>query len=368
MNKKEILEIRKQFCMANANITRIEGCYVDGEKNKSVGISESFLSMPETEAFKYLDIFKKSLSGNIGKNLINIDIPLFDQLSGGIQKSLLELRDSKLSDAKLVDEFYDKVIESYDYNEHYYIIVAHGIYDIPGKTKDNLEMFDASDEVYEYILCCICPVKLSKAGLSYNITEHSVQARTRDWVVGEPSYSFLYPAFNERSQDLGSVLYSKKKDEMQEEFIGHLLSSKIPINPVREYELFWGMIHNILGKDADFKELLDIHVNLQASREMYDDASDLIYLGKNDLQKVLEESNISEEKIARLDSEYSYVESVLSVQPFEFLLSNICKTNCKIRTDFATITTKIYDLQNIFTRTIEGKEYICVPADQKSID
>lgn len=368
MNKKEISEIRKQFCMANANITRIEGCYVDQEKNKGVGISESFLSLPEAEAFKYLDIFKKSLSGNVGRNLINIDIPLFDQLSGGIQKFLLELRDSKLLDTELLNEFYDKVIESYDYNENYYIIVAHGIYDIPGKAKDNTEMFDASDEVYEYILCCICPVKLSKAGLSYNITEHSVQARTRDWVVGEPSYSFLYPAFNGRSQDLGSVLYSKKKDDMQEGFIGHLLSSKIPINPVTEYEMFWGMIYNILGKDADFKELIDIHVNLQESSEMQGDNLDPIYLDKNDLQRVLKESNISEEKIARLDSEYSYVESIVSVQPFRFLLSNICKKNCKIRTGHATLTTKTSDLQEILARTIEGKEYICVPADQKRID
>ena len=39
MNKKEILEIRKQFTPANCAITRICGCYVDHEKEKKM---ESF--------------------------------------------------------------------------------------------------------------------------------------------------------------------------------------------------------------------------------------------------------------------------------------------------------------------------------------
>ena len=36
MNKKEILEIRKQFTPKNCAITRICGCYVDHEKNKKM--------------------------------------------------------------------------------------------------------------------------------------------------------------------------------------------------------------------------------------------------------------------------------------------------------------------------------------------
>ena len=36
MNKKEVLEIRKQFTPENCAITRIAGCYVDGEKEKRI--------------------------------------------------------------------------------------------------------------------------------------------------------------------------------------------------------------------------------------------------------------------------------------------------------------------------------------------
>ena len=55
MNKKEVLEIRKQFSPKNCAITRICGCYVDHEKNKKMESKEAFLSLPEEEAFKYFE-------------------------------------------------------------------------------------------------------------------------------------------------------------------------------------------------------------------------------------------------------------------------------------------------------------------------
>ena len=76
MNKKEISEIKKQFSPNNCAITRICGCYVDGEKNKKTELKEAFLSLSEEEMFKYFEIFKKTLSGTIGKNLINMEFPL----------------------------------------------------------------------------------------------------------------------------------------------------------------------------------------------------------------------------------------------------------------------------------------------------
>ena len=114
MNKKEIAEIKKQFTPANCTITRICGCYVDAEKNKKPKIKEAFLSIPEEEMFKYFDIFKKTMSGRLGKNLMNLEFPLAQEKEGGTQEFLMRLRASKLKDDELLDEFYDKVIENYD--------------------------------------------------------------------------------------------------------------------------------------------------------------------------------------------------------------------------------------------------------------
>lgn len=65
----------------------------------------------------------------------------------------MKLRGSKLQDNAILEEFYDKIIENYDYGENYYIILIHAVYDIPGKSSDGQEMFDASDEIYDHILC-----------------------------------------------------------------------------------------------------------------------------------------------------------------------------------------------------------------------
>ena len=129
MNKKEVLEIRKQFTPANCAITRICGCYVDHEKNKQMETRDAFLSLPEEEAFKYFDIFKKTLSGGIGRNMLNMEFPLEQEMPGGTQEFLMKLKNSKLEDDMLLEEFYDKIIENYIYEGNYYIILIHAMYD-----------------------------------------------------------------------------------------------------------------------------------------------------------------------------------------------------------------------------------------------
>ncbi len=186
MIKKEIAEIKRQFTPANCSISRICGCYVDGEKNKKAEFKEAFLSLPEEDMFKYFELLRKNLSGTLGKNLINLEFPLAAEEEGGPHEFLLKLRGSRLQDDALLDAFYDHIIENYDYVGNYLILLIHDVYDIPGKTSDGIEMEDASDEVYSYILCSICPVDLSKPGLSYNELEGSFQNRIRDWVVQMP--------------------------------------------------------------------------------------------------------------------------------------------------------------------------------------
>ena len=86
-----------------------------------------------------------------------MEFPLDQEAEGGTQNFLMKLRESKLTDDTLTEAFYDKIIENYDYGENYYIILIHAVYDIPGKSSDGAEMFDASDEIYDHILCSICP-------------------------------------------------------------------------------------------------------------------------------------------------------------------------------------------------------------------
>ena len=305
MNKKEISEIKKQFTPENCSLTRICGCYVDGEKNKKTELKEAFLSLSEEEMFKYFEIFRKSLSGTIGKNLMNMEFPLEQETEGGTQHFLMKLRESKLTDDALVESFYDKIIENYDYPENYYIILIHGVYDIPGKSSDGAEMFDASDEIYEHIMCCICPVKLSKAGLCYNAETNSIQDRIRDWIVDVPDIGFLFPAFIDRTADIHNVLYyTKKPEEIHEEFIRYILGTGMPVTAGNQKEAFQTIITDTLGMDCDYEVIRNIHENLNEMIEEQKDSPEPLTLSRNSLKNLLETSGVSEEKMQTFDANF----------------------------------------------------------------
>ena len=310
MNKKEVLEIRKQYKPEECSITRICGCYVDGNKEIVAQSKDAFLSLPDEEIFKYLTIFKQTLSGTVGRNLINMEFPLEQEMPGGTQEFLLQLRNSKLQDDMLLEEFYQKIIGNYNYGENYYIILIHVAYDIPGKSTDGSEMFDASDEVYEYILCSICPVHLSKEGLCYNPETNHMENRIRDWLVEVPVKGFLFPAFNDRSTDIHSLLYfSKQAEDLQPEFIENALGCTFPMSAGSQKNTFQSVVMNTLGEECEYDVIRNIHDGLNEIMEEAKEAPEPPVLTKPELKRLLSNSGVTEERMETFDS------NVIKVNP-----------------------------------------------------
>jgi len=361
MNKKEILEIRKQFTPANCAITRICGCYVDHEKEKKMESKEAFLSLPEEEAFKYFDIFKKTLSGTMGKNMLNMEFPIDQEMPGGTQEFLMKLKASKLEDDMLLEEFYDKVIATYEYAENYYIILIHAMYDVPGRSSDNLEMFDASDEVYEYLVCSICPVSLSKAGLSYNAESNCIQDRIRDWVVDMPDKGFLFPAFNDRSTDIHGVLYyTKKSEDLQPELIEQLLGARMPMSANTQKETFQMLIEDTLGEDGDYETIRNIHDTLNDMIEEHKEEQEPLQLDKTDVRKVFEKSGVSSEKMECFDQNYEETAG----EKTSLLATNITETKkFQIETPDIVIKVNPERADLIETRVIDGRQCLVIAVD-----
>lgn len=361
MNKKEVLEIRKQFTPANCAITRIAGCYVDHEKNKKMESKSAFLSLPEEEAFKYFDIFKKTLSGTMGKNMLNMEFPIDQEMPGGTQEFLMKLKASKLEDDMLLEEFYDKVIATYEYAENYYIILIHAMYDVPGRSSDNMEMFDASDEVYEYLVCSICPVSLSKAGLSYNAESNCIQDRIRDWVVDMPDKGFLFPAFNDRSTDIHGVLYyTKKSEDLQPELIEQLLGAKMPMSANTQKETFQMLIEDTLGEDGDYETIRNIHDTLNDMIEEHKEEPEPLQLDKTDVRKVFEKSGVSSEKMECFDQNYEETAG----EKTSLLATNITETKkFQIETPDIVIKVNAERADLIETRVIDGRQCLVIAVD-----
>ncbi len=327
MIKQEINEIKRLFTPNSCSITRICGCYVDGEKNKKTDFKEAFLSLPEEEIFKYFELLRKTLSGSIGKNLLNLEFPTDTELEGGTQEFLLKLRDSKLKDDALLEEFYDRVIGSYEYVGNYLILLIHDAYDVPGKALDGMTMDDASDTVFEYLLCCICPVALSKPGLSYDASLNEFHNRIRDWVVNMPETGFLFPSFNDRATDIHSTLFfNKNPEEPHSEFVEGILGCSLPLSAGSQKETFQTIIEETLGEDCEYEVVKNIHENLAEMIEEHKEIPEPLTLDKMEVKNLLEKSGVEEEKLKDFDALYEaaagddtalFVSNVASTRSFE---------------------------------------------------
>lgn len=218
MKKTDILELKKRLKINKATFDRIAGCYVSTEKKKVLTFNKQFLSLEEEEQHKYLDIAKKVLSTKVGDQMLEHTFPISEEKADGIAKNLLWLAKNGINDNALLDGFYDHIIETYDSLDAYVILLFHDRYDIPNKNTDNL-YDDTSDEVFNYILFTICPVKSSKSGLAYFEKENMLSVRIRDKILEAPTNGFIYPAFTDRSTDVHSIVfYTKKPKEPAADF------------------------------------------------------------------------------------------------------------------------------------------------------
>ena len=361
MNKKEVTEIKKQFTPNNCAITRICGCYVDGDKEKKATFKDAFLSLPEEEMFKYFDLFRKALSGTIGKNLLNMEFPLSTEEEGGTQQALLKLRDSRLTDEHLLDEFYTRVIDSYDYAENYLILLVHAVYDIPGKSSDGSEMFDASDEVYDYIHCVFCPVKLSKPALSYYADENNFHERIRDWIVEMPDAGFLFPAFNDRSSDIhGLLYYSKNAENLDNGLTDNLLGCVPPLTAGNQKEAFKILIEETLADTCSYDVVKNIHENINELIEQHADNPDPLELDKAEVKYLFQKSGVESEQMETFDQQFDAVAG----EHATLLASNVASTRkFEIKTAEITISVSPEFADLVETRIIDGRTCIVIGVD-----
>ena len=309
MNKKDILEIKRRFKKNECTFTKMCGCYVNAEKEIVLDFEETFLNLEDEEFYKYLEIAKKTLSGTIGNNLLELEFPLEAEFSGGTHQFLMGLRESKLKNSGLLHSFYQMVIDHYDYAGNYLILLFHDAYDVMTKTSDNRKL-DESEEVYEYLLCAICPVSLSKPGLGYLEDENRIGPRIRDWVVESPDTGFLFPAFTDRSTDIHSIMfYTKDAKEPHVEFVESGLGCPPKRTATQQKNTFQSIISKAIDdEEKRTKVIMDIQDSLNQIIEEQDEfegsSKEDIFLTNDTIQEILTESGIPEEIVTKIEAAY----------------------------------------------------------------
>lgn len=384
MDKKSIGELRRRLKKDSCTFTKMCGCYVNDSKNKVIKLDEIFLNLEDEEYYKYLEIAKKVLSTNVGNNILELDFPLEEEQPGGHQQFLLGIKKSGLKDQGLLDAFYDMVIEKYDSLGNYLILLFHDVYDVMTKTTDNNKL-DESEEVYEYIICAICPMILSKPGLGYNKSDMRIGTLNREWMVGMPETGFIFPAFNERSSDIHSVLmYTADSKNPHNELIQDILGCREKLTFVQKQNVLCDMVSDVTSED-DLKEVME-SVNIELAQ--ISDSEPETIVNEENIKSALTYAGIEENKADKIGKEYitaidkdelpllgdiipnKAVKAVKDNNEKVLLKEEIKELNRKIAqaydTEGSDIIIKVNDEKRELIRQedIDGETYLVIPISQ----
>lgn len=368
MTKKEINEIKALFdTIQECGIRELVGCYVDADRNKVKTFSESFHDLPEEEMHKYLEIFRRTLSGTPGKNLMDMHFENTEYDNNPIGKGLLQkLRASELKDEAALNEFYDKVIDTYSYVGNYLILLIYQNYDIPGITDDGLKMEDASDEIYSYILCSICPMKLTKPGLGFDDDLGEIHTLRRTFAVQLPDVGFLFPAFNERSTDDNNILFSSRKaDILQDALIEKVLDVTATLPAKQQKEGFQEFVTEVLGDESNFDTVFSIQENLKetVTNKKSEAAGEAVFLDKEVMKDVFKRSGVSEEKLEKFDQKFEEqfdTEQNVKVEEKLFADNVAPLRNFEVKNKNMLLRVKSKHTDIMDTRIIDGKKCLVI--------
>ena len=364
MTRKELNEIKSQYTLEDCGILRLCGCYVDGERNKITQFNENFLNLPEEEKHKYFDIFNKTLSGTPGKNLVDMKFNVDAYADEGARTFLMNLRDSGLKDDRLLNEFYDRIINNYSYVGNYLILLINQVYDIPAVTTDNIEMDDASDEVYSYILCSICHVNLSKPGLGYDEEDNNFHDKKQNHMVDVPDVGFLFPAFNKRSADEDMTLfYTKDVSEFEDRLIDCLLDCAVPLPAKQQKETFTSLVNEALGEEADLEIVKNIHENLeQIIEEKKQESPAPVMLDKNEMKNLLEKSGVKEERLENFEEHFE----MAAGEHGKLVASNVSSgKKFEVKTPDVVIKINSDKTDIVSTQVIDGRQCLVIQIDER---
>ena len=362
MTVKELGELRRR--LKNA-ISRIYGCYVNSNKEIISYLDESLGTMPEEEAEKYLSLLKKGLSGGLGRNLIDIVFSTEQVMDSDEHRLLTAMRDSELKDAEIRHKFYQIVIDSLEMEDcNYLILLACDIYDVPHRGKDDDLQPDASDEVFRYILCSICPVKDGKPELGFFSGDNEFHSCMTSQIVSQPELGFLFPAFDDRSANIyNALLYTRMPDQIHHEFIEAVFHSEPPLSATEQRDGFQTALSGALGEEFRVDVVQAIHEQLRDRIEQHKEQKDpeTLTVSPQEIGAILKGCGVAEDRVADFQARCGQQFGEGAVLNPENIIDS---KHFEVKTADASITIDPKRSYIVETRVIDGRKYILIPADE----
>ena len=364
MNEKEIGEIRRRFRRERSNMTAIYGCYVNNQKEIVTEYRQSTAMMSENEADRYFGLMKRTLSGTVGKNLIDITFRTAQVAGSPEHQLLMELRKAALKDDELRMTFYKKMIESLNLDGGYLILLGCDSYDVPFKSKDEDTQADASNETYTYLVCAVCPVKQTKPNLHYVAENKEFHDGGITQVAMAPALGFLFPAFDNRATNIyNALLYTHDTALGHQEFVDAIFNAQAPKPAAEQKKSFEALLASSLDKECSLEVVQTVHEQLCQCIDMHKESkvAEPLLITKEQVKGALAACGISEKQMAKFSVNYDetfgfeaelHPRNVIDNKKFEIHTPDV-----SIRVDPARS-----DL--IETRVIGGVKYILICAEE----
>lgn len=364
MIDKEIGEIRRHLRRERSNITQIFGCFVNDNKEIITEFRQSTGMMPENESDKYFALLRRTLSGSIGKNLIDITFKTSQVADSPEHKLLMGLRESKCNDEEQREQLYKKIIDSLVIEGNYLILLCCDSYDVPFKSKDDVHQSDRSEEVYTYILCTICPVKETKANLHYVPEEKLFHDGAMHQMVSAPALGFLFPAFDDRATNIYNALYyTRDVKSGQDALVESLFQAPVPKPAAQQKQTFEALLTTSLGEECSMEVMQTVHEELCQRIELHKESKipDPLLISKEDVKEVLSTCGISEENLSKFSVDYDeafgfdadlHPKNIIDNKHFEIKTPDVVIKVDPSRSDL------------IETRVIGGVKYIMICAEE----
>jgi len=381
MNKKEIAEIQKQFKPDNDLfvINRVATCCVTRRSEilyKSVRKFAGFAAdskkdyIPTLECDQYLDIFKKTLSGSIGKSLIEFEFPYEQEQNNGAQVKLYNLLKDGFKDEDMVNDYIQYIIDNYDEPSDYTIIMAHCTYSVPNK-NDNDEHDEVDDtEVFNFILASICPMGLGDMCLFYNEDEKELTHKPNTEKIAKPPIAgFMFPTFDDRAADVNHVLYfSKNAKEPIKKIVEDVLGCTFGLTSEDEKTIF----NNLLTKvAATSKGTAAPAVPYEVAQNVHSQITDIVLkssaesetpkLTKTQIKKIFQESGVDEDKLENFDETYKSIVG----DTMELKAVNVIDTSkMGIKSPDVVVNVKSTKSDKVSAQIINGKKCLVICLDE----
>jgi len=364
MNRKEIAEIRRRFNLEKNAISCIRGCYVNEKREIVSMFNRPLMSFPQEEGEKYLGLFRRTLSGIPGKNLVDITFRPDQVMDGEEHRLLTAMRNTALKVEEGVQAFYQKVIDSLELEGHYLILMLHDAYDVPFRTKDELKADDVSEEVFDYIMVAVCPVKLTKPALSYCAEDNDFHERELDWVVASPELGFMFPTFDDRAANIYNVLYyTRDTSTMHDEFVNAVFNTNTPMPAAEQKETFQAILEESIGDDLSYEVVQTVHEQIRnmIEEQKSDREAEPLVVSKREVRNMLESCGVPEERVAAFEEKYDAdfgaaidlgAHNIIDERKFE------------VRTPDVVIQVNPERSDLVETRIINGFKYILIRADE----